>query len=152
MGTVKTAQEILPQYHYVLGTLRKEDGASIFHQRRNQRPPERPYAENVYYYAIYSALGDVTLTVTTYMTLKKMKVKIVRLRNETQQRLFLDTKTKMWVWMKHRNYITFYGRGKGKNLGWSTESTTVKETSRRHRSTYCVPLRSSWRRNMTRYK
>jgi hypothetical protein len=63
----------------------------LFTSEGTNRRRDRQSLENFYYDAIYNILQDATLTDTTYVRLKKLKAKIVRLHREPTQRLFLHT-------------------------------------------------------------
>jgi len=63
----------------------------LFTSEGTNRRRDRKTLENFYYDAIYNILQDATLTDTTYVTLKKLKAKIVRLHHEPTQRLLLHT-------------------------------------------------------------
>ena len=63
----------------------------LFTSEGTNRRQHRQTPENFYYDAIYTALQDATVTDTTYVTLKEMTAKIVRLHLEPHQRLFVDT-------------------------------------------------------------
>lgn len=59
----------------------------LFIQEGSSRPKDRQALENFYYEAIYKALQD-NVEDTTFITLKRLKTKIVPLYHETQH-LFL---------------------------------------------------------------
>ena len=63
----------------------------MFTSQGTNRRRDRQILENFYYDAIYTVLQEATLMDTTYVTLKKLKAKIVRLHHEPKQRLFLHT-------------------------------------------------------------
>jgi hypothetical protein len=127
---------------------------------------DRQTLENFYYDAIYNILQDATLTDTTYVTLKKLKAKIVRLHHEHKQRLFLPTHGRpgqVWGWnavvVPHsadaetarvpddRPCVRQWRAPPDVNEGHL--QTSLKVTSRRHRSQSSVYIRNSWKTNMT---
>ena len=63
----------------------------LFTSEGANRRRDRQTLENFYYDAVYTALQDATFTYMTYVILKKLKAKIVRLHHEPKQRLFLQT-------------------------------------------------------------
>jgi hypothetical protein len=54
----------------------------MFTSEGTNRRRDRQILENFYYDAIYTVLQEATLTNTTYVALKKLKAKIVRLHHE----------------------------------------------------------------------
>jgi len=62
----------------------------IFIQEGTSRRRDRQTLENFYYEAIYTALQEVNFRDTTFLKLKQLKAKIVRLYHETHHHLFLD--------------------------------------------------------------
>jgi len=63
----------------------------LFTSEGTKRGQDRQMPENFFHDAIYTALQDATITDMTYVTLKEMAAKIVRLHLEPHQRLFVDT-------------------------------------------------------------
>ena len=64
--------------------------SQIFIQEGTSLRRDRPTLENVYYEAIYTSLQEDNLRGTTFLTLKQMKTKIVRLYHEPHHHLSLD--------------------------------------------------------------
>jgi hypothetical protein len=64
--------------------------SQIIIQEGTSRRRDRQTLENFYYEAIYTALQEDNLRDTTFITLKQLKAKIVRLYHETHHHLFLD--------------------------------------------------------------
>ena len=62
----------------------------IFIQEGASRRRDRQTLENFYYEAIYTALQEDNLRDTTFLTLKQLKAKIVRLYHEPHHHRFLD--------------------------------------------------------------
>jgi len=89
MDAVATTQKILSQYRAMVGTLVKRIVCQIFTSEGTNFRWDRQNLENVYYDAIYTVLQADTITDSFYVTLKKLKAKIVRLHQEPQKRLFL---------------------------------------------------------------
>ena len=62
----------------------------IFIQEGTSRRKDRQTLEDFYYEAIYAALKEDNLRDTTFLTLKQLNAKIVRLYHERHHHLFLD--------------------------------------------------------------
>ena len=61
-----------------------------FIQEGTSRRKDSQTVENFYYEAIYTALREENLRDTTFLTLKQLKAKIVRLYHKPHHHLFLD--------------------------------------------------------------
>jgi hypothetical protein len=79
----------------------------IFIQEGTSRRRDRQTLENFYYEAIYTALQEDNLRDTTFLTLKQLKAKIVRLYHESHHHLFLDNNDKTKWKMKNYPYTTY---------------------------------------------
>jgi len=72
------------------GRYAKRMKRQIFIQEGTSRRKDRQTLENFYYETIYTALQEDNLRDTTFLTLKQLKTKIVRLYHEPHHHPFLD--------------------------------------------------------------
>ena len=104
MEKMAATQDVLSQYRHVVGTIRQKNYASNIHLSRRR---DRQTLENSYCEAIYTALQEDNLRDTTFLKLKQLKAKIVRLYHETHHHLFLHNDEQNKRKMKNHPYTTY---------------------------------------------